>query len=58
MVWVCIIYRGEESCIRGFGGETEGKRLLGRPRVTWEDVDNEPSGSVKCGDYLDKLRNS
>ena len=26
--------RGEERCIQGFGGETWGKRPLGRPRRT------------------------
>jgi hypothetical protein len=39
MGWACSIYRGEERCIQGFGGEIEGKRPLGRPRVRWEDVD-------------------
>jgi hypothetical protein len=47
-------------------GKSEGKRPLGRPRRRWEDnikidlqeVDtcecgNEPSGSVKCGEFLD-----
>ena len=29
--------RGEERCIQGFGGETCGKRPLGRPRRRWED---------------------
>jgi len=26
------MYGGEERCIKGFGGEPEGKRPLGRPR--------------------------
>jgi len=33
----CSIYGGEERCIRGFGGEHEGQRSLGRPRRRWED---------------------
>ena len=28
---------GEERSIQAFGGEPEGKRLLGRPRDRWED---------------------
>ena len=31
------MYGGEERCIQGFGGETKGKRPLGRPRRRWED---------------------
>ena len=27
----------EEKCIKGFGGETDGKRQLGRYRRRWED---------------------
>jgi len=30
------VYEGEEWCIQGFGGETEGKRPLGRLRHRWE----------------------
>jgi len=33
----CSAYAGEESHIQGFGGETEGKKQLGRPRRRWED---------------------
>ena len=33
----CSKYLGEERCIQDFGGETEGKRPLGRPRLRWED---------------------
>ena len=29
---VCSTYGGEQRCLQGFGGETWGKRLLGRPR--------------------------
>jgi hypothetical protein len=28
---------GEKRCTHGFGGITEGKRPLGRPRCRWED---------------------
>jgi len=28
---------GGRRCIRSFGGENEGKRLLGRRRLRWED---------------------
>jgi len=28
---------GKERCIQGFGGETEGKGPLRRPRHRWED---------------------
>jgi hypothetical protein len=34
----------EEKCIQDFGGETEGKRPLERPRHGWEDnikLDNQ-----------------
>jgi hypothetical protein len=33
----CSAYGGEERRIQWFGGETSGKRLLGRPRSRWED---------------------
>jgi len=39
MRWVghvaCI---GEERSMQGFGGELEGKRLLGRPRHRWDNI--------------------
>ena len=28
---------GRERSVQGAGGETEGKRPLGRPRLRWED---------------------
>jgi hypothetical protein len=28
---------GGERCIQGFGGKTEGKRPLGRPKRRWEN---------------------
>jgi hypothetical protein len=39
MRWAVHVARmGEElRCIRGFGGKTEGKRPVGRPRHRWED---------------------
>jgi len=74
----------QEKCIRSFGGKSDVKRPLGRPKRLWEgnikaylqEVDcrsidwidvaednvqvagtyvcgNEPSGSVKCGEFLD-----
>jgi hypothetical protein len=33
----CGMHGGKERCIGGFGGETEGKRTLGRPRNGRED---------------------
>ena len=33
----CSANGREERCIQGFGGETEGKRPLGRPPGGWED---------------------
>jgi len=32
-----VTYGGEERRMQGFGGETEGKRQLWRPRCRWED---------------------
>jgi len=47
-----VVHMGEERGVyRVFVGKPEGKRPLGRPRRRW--VDNEPSGSVKCGEFLD-----
>jgi len=37
MSWTCSAYGGGERLIQGFGGETSGKELLGRPRRRWED---------------------
>ena len=33
----CSTFGGEERRIQSFGGETEGKIPLGRPRRRWED---------------------
>jgi len=59
----------QEKCIRRFGGEGNIKTYLqevGCRVIGWTDVaedkvqvtgtcacDNEPSGSVKCGEFLD-----
>jgi hypothetical protein len=32
----CSAYKGEERCVQGYGGETEGKRPLWRPRSRQE----------------------
>jgi len=32
------VHWGQERCTQDFGGETEGKKPLGRPRVKWEDI--------------------
>ena len=37
MIGVYSIYGGEESHIRVLVGKPEGERLLGRPRLSWED---------------------
>ena len=36
MGWACSAYGGEEKPMQGFGGKSEGKRPLGRPRRRWE----------------------
>jgi hypothetical protein len=33
----CSAYVGRKRVAQGVGGETEGKRPLGRPRRRWED---------------------
>jgi hypothetical protein len=33
----CSAYRGDERRVQDFGGEPEGRRLLGRHRRRWED---------------------
>ena len=33
----CGAYGGGERGAQGFGGKSEGKRPLGRPRYRWED---------------------
>jgi len=41
--------REEERCIQGFGGETEGKRPLGRPRHRLKDNIKMDLQEVGCG---------
>jgi hypothetical protein len=36
MRWAVHVACRRERCIQGFGGETWGKRPLGRPRHRWE----------------------
>ena len=45
----CSTYGGERRCIQGFGGETWGKRPLGRPRHRWEDNIKIDLQEVGCG---------
>jgi hypothetical protein len=33
----CGTYVGQDRCIKGFGGETRGKKPLERPRLKWKD---------------------
>ena len=43
----CAMYGRQETCKHGFGGETEGKRPLGRPRYRWENnskMDHQEGG--------------
>jgi hypothetical protein len=42
----CSVYGGEERHIQDFGGESEGKRPLGRPRHRWEDLQEERCGGM------------
>ena len=42
------MYRGEERCIQGLGGEG-GNRPLGRPRHKWEDNIKMDLQEVGCG---------
>ena len=71
MRWAGHVARmGERRGVfRVWVGKLAGKRPLGRPRCRWEDnikIDleevactcqcgNEPSGSIKCGEFLDEL---
>ena len=43
-----VAYMGKR-CIQGFGGETEGKRPLGRARHRWEDNIKMDLQKVICG---------
>jgi hypothetical protein len=46
----CSTYGREERRIQGFGGETEGKRPLGRPRRRWLNNIKMDLQEVGCGD--------
>ena len=46
---VCSAYGGGERRIHGFGGETEGRRPLGRPNRRWEDKIKMDLQEVGCG---------
>jgi hypothetical protein len=39
---------GEERCIQGFGVETQGKGLLERSRLRWEDNNKVDLREVEC----------
>jgi len=43
------MYGGVARCIQGLVGETEGKRLLRRPRRRWEDNIKKDLQEVGCG---------
>jgi hypothetical protein len=45
----CSVYRGEERRMQGFGGKSDGKRPLGRPRRRWEDNIKMDLQDVGCG---------
>ena len=45
----CSTYGGEEGRIQGFGGETWGKRPLGRPGSRWEGNIKKDLQEVRCG---------
>ena len=45
----CSAYEEEERRIEGFGGETEGKRPLGRSKRRWEDNINMDLQEVGFG---------
>ena len=51
----CSTYGGEEWSIQGFGGETRGKRQLGRPRHRWEGNNKMDLEDLGCGgmDWID-----
>jgi len=55
MARACGAYGGGERCVQGFGGETEGKRPLGRPRRRWEDNIKMDLWEVGggCGDWTE-----
>jgi hypothetical protein len=59
MRWVgaCSTNGKKEICIRGFGGETEGRRPLGKPRRIWEDKIKMDFEEVPSGmDWIDMVQ--
>ena len=53
----CSTYGGEERCIQGLVGTTEGKRQLGRTRRRWEDnikMDIQEMGSGRM-DWIEMV---
>ena len=49
MRWARHSARMGKRHVRGFGGEPEGKRPLGRPRCRWEDNIKMDLQEVGCG---------
>ena len=49
MADACSMYGGEERRIQGFGGETWGKRPLGRAWRRWENKIKMDLQEVGCG---------
>jgi len=52
MGWACGAYVCGEGSVEGLGGETGGKRPLGRPRCKWVDNISMDLQEVGCG-YMD-----
>ena len=51
----CDTYGRRERCAQGFGGDSDGKRPLGRPRRRWEEnikMDLQEVGRG-CGDWME-----
>jgi hypothetical protein len=44
----CSTYRGQQRCIKGFGGKPEGNRPLGRPKRRWDDNIKIDLQEVRC----------
>jgi len=45
------MYGGEERCVQGLVGKSEGKKPLGRPRHRWKDNIKMYIQEVGCGGY-------
>jgi hypothetical protein len=51
----CGAYGGGKRGAQGVGGETEGKRPLGRPNRSWENninMDRQEGGGIWGGDWM------